>query len=301
MIKNHVLESPAVYKTQDRDSLFQAQFMASEYKKRGGSYNTDKKDQDDSQKNLSKWGEEEWQTKEGSGNAKQDDGTEKRYLPKKAWEQMSEKEKKETDEKKLEESKEGKQFVQNTNKAKESRQKANEEESEEYEDEKQGEKTKADEDGVEEDEEENPEDEYQESDEEGDEEEEEDETQDQGDKEEEPRGEKRSKSNQQSSRKSQKSNSGKGKQSNGTVGSKKQSADAPATQASVDRLPDQGKKVFWKALPGWVDGEVVEIVYEHKDVQGKSVKASEKDPRIVLKSASSGKIAVHKPEAVYFD
>lgn len=57
--------------------------MASEYKKRGGDYSTEKKDQDESQKNLSKWSEEEWQTKEGSGNAKQDDGTEKRYLPKK--------------------------------------------------------------------------------------------------------------------------------------------------------------------------------------------------------------------------
>ena len=64
--------------------------MASEYKKRGGGYNTDKKNQDKSQKNLSKWGKEGWQTKEGSGNAKQDDGTEKRYLPKKAWEGMSE-------------------------------------------------------------------------------------------------------------------------------------------------------------------------------------------------------------------
>lgn len=47
---------------------------------------------------------EEWQTKEGIGHAKQEDGTEKRYLPKKAWEQMSEKEKQETDEKKQEES-----------------------------------------------------------------------------------------------------------------------------------------------------------------------------------------------------
>lgn len=57
--------------------------MASEYKKRGGDYNTDRKDQDESQKNLSKWTDEEWQTKEGSGKAKQEDGTEKRYLPKK--------------------------------------------------------------------------------------------------------------------------------------------------------------------------------------------------------------------------
>lgn len=63
-----------------------------------------KKDQDESQQHLSKWGEEEWQTKDGSANAKQEDGTQKRYLPKKAWERA-------TDEKKQRESKEGKLFV----------------------------------------------------------------------------------------------------------------------------------------------------------------------------------------------
>lgn len=37
--------------------------MAAEYKKRGGGYTTDKKDKDESQQNLTNWGEEEWQTK----------------------------------------------------------------------------------------------------------------------------------------------------------------------------------------------------------------------------------------------
>lgn len=54
------------------------------------------------------------QTKEGSGHAKKADGTEKRYLPKKAWERMSGEEKEATEEKKQEGSKEGKQFVGNT-------------------------------------------------------------------------------------------------------------------------------------------------------------------------------------------
>lgn len=98
--------------------------MASEYKKRGGDYTTEKSQKDESQQNLSNWGDEEWQTKEGSGHAKKEDGTEKRYLPKKAWERMSEMEKDETDRKKQEESKEGKQYVANTGKAKESRKKA---------------------------------------------------------------------------------------------------------------------------------------------------------------------------------
>ena len=107
--------------------------MASEYKKRGGGYTTDKSQQDESQKHLDKWTDEEWQTKEGSGNAKQEDGTEKRYLPKKAWEQTDDKETEETDQKKQEGSKEGNQFVGNTEKAKESRKKANEEEDQELE------------------------------------------------------------------------------------------------------------------------------------------------------------------------
>src|SRR3954451_23396225 len=91
----------------------QAQMMASEYKKRGGGYNTSKEGKDESQKHLDKWTKEEWQTKEGSGTARQDDDSRKRYLPKKAWEGMNEEEKEETEDKKVEGSKEGKQFVGN--------------------------------------------------------------------------------------------------------------------------------------------------------------------------------------------
>jgi hypothetical protein len=259
------------------------------------SYTTDKKDKEDSQKNLDKWTDEDWQTKDGSGNAKQEDGTEKRYLPKKAWEQMSEKEKKETDEKKLAESKEGKQYVSNTEKAKDSRKKANEE------NEEQNNENVADEDGIndeeDEDDEYNEEDRNEENENEG------------GDRrsDEENKAEKQSKkgtkrgrgqASQNGANKSQKTNSGDGQQ---TVGSKHDKAEPPAAQGSNDRLPEKGQKVVWKALPGWVNGELVEIVYEEKDVQGKHVKGTKEDPRLVLKSDSSGKICVHKPDAVYFD
>lgn len=94
---------------------------ASEYKARGGDYTTPKSKQQPSQKNLNKWTEEEWQTKEGSGTAKQADGSRKRYLPRKAWDKLSEEEKQATEDKKLEASKKGKQFVGNTPRAKESR------------------------------------------------------------------------------------------------------------------------------------------------------------------------------------
>ena len=48
----------------------------------------------------------------------QSDGTTKRYLPKKAWASLSKEEREDTDRKKREGSREGKQFVKNTEKAK---------------------------------------------------------------------------------------------------------------------------------------------------------------------------------------
>ncbi|OKL55920.1 hypothetical protein UA08_08828 [Talaromyces atroroseus] len=110
-------------------SARKAQLMASEYKKRGGSYTTDKETgQDESQKHLSQWTDEKWQTKEGDANATRDDGTKKRYLPKKAWENLSEGEKEETEAKKEEGEKRGKQYVGNTEKAKEQRRTASKKE-----------------------------------------------------------------------------------------------------------------------------------------------------------------------------
>ncbi|KAF2157162.1 hypothetical protein K461DRAFT_309326 [Myriangium duriaei CBS 260.36] len=279
-------------------SARKAQMMASEYKKRGGEYNTDKSEQDESQKHLSKWSEEDWQTKEGSGNAKQPDGTQKRYLPKKAWDKMSEEEKRATEEEKQDGSKEGKQHVPNTDKAKESRKEANEEEDEEFEKRKDEEKQdkpgkgkrssprkKAN--GTESKEEKN-------KDEENDE----------------ARGTKRSRNDSASPDKRRRTTSGSKddkpksneKVDSATIGSKHDSAAEPAPQGSNKRLPKKGQKVHWKSLPGWVEGEVLEIVKEKKSVEGKEVKATKEEPRIVLRShAKSGKVAVHKPEAVYFE
>ena len=48
----------------------------------------------------------------------QSDGTTKRYLPKKAWASLSKEEREDTDRKKRAGSREGKQFVGNTEKAK---------------------------------------------------------------------------------------------------------------------------------------------------------------------------------------
>jgi len=70
--------------------------------------------------------------------------------------------------------------------------------------------------------------------------------------------------------------------------------------SGIDRLPEEGQKVHWRAASGWCEGTVLEILYEEKEVAGRKAKASQNDPRIVLKSAKSGKSAVHKPGAVYF-
>jgi len=91
-------------------SARKSHLLTQEYEKRGGGYKGEK---GQSQKNLEQWTEEEWQTKEGDADARQDDGETKRYLPKKVWENMSEEEKEETEQKKREGSKKGQQYVSN--------------------------------------------------------------------------------------------------------------------------------------------------------------------------------------------
>jgi hypothetical protein len=122
----------------------------------------------------------------------------------------------------------------------------------------------------------------------------------------EPRGTKRENEDEHDTapNKKQKESTGEsetnGAEAEGKVGSKHDDPRDPETQGSADRLPGVGQQVEWKALPGFVDGEVVEILREEKEVDGNNVKASEDDPRLVLKSNKSGKICVHKPEALYF-
>ena len=323
----------------------QAQMMAKEYKNRGGGYTTDQDQKDESQKHLDNWTEEEWQTKEGSGSAKKEDGTEKRYLPKKAWENMTEQEKEETDQKKQGESSEGKQYVSNTDKAKESRKQAAE-----HSDEKNGssKSNKAQTNGQKQSQnnapkkqrsnpkegEKNDDDNGNQADKNGTDPEGEEDYVDDGeaaidldgneaiedepgaedddtdeDQENDPKAGDKRKGGQQSpsnaSSKKQKGNSGNSKNTSntgdGTVGSKHMKDEAPAQQGSADRLPKEGQDAHWKALPGFVDGRVVEVLTEGKKVDGKDVKASDQDPKIVLKSNSSGKICVHKPEACFYD
>ena len=101
-------------------SARKSQLLTQEYEKRGGGY---KGEQDESQKNLQQWTEEEWQTQDGGAQARGDEET-ARYLPKKAWENMSEEEKQETEQKKREGSRQSQQYVENTQEAKQAREQA---------------------------------------------------------------------------------------------------------------------------------------------------------------------------------
>ncbi|KAL5522722.1 hypothetical protein ACEPAG_8740 [Sanghuangporus baumii] len=297
-------------------SARKAQMMASEYKKqmherREEPYTTDKSEQSEGQKHLNDWTKEEWQTSEGKGNAKQADGTEQRYLPKKAWESMTEEEKEATNKAKLEGSARGEQYVSNTSEAQKARKDAKddgataidgedadgdvheqtdgEHETEENVSPKRGSKHKRDE---KDDTDEGDADEETTANEKGEEEAAQSQPpakQAKGDD-----GEKRttqSKSKDEDEDESAKAD----EETDGKKGDEEHGEPASAT-----RLPKEGQHVFWRATPGWVEGTVVEICHSEKEVDGKHVKASQDDPRIVLKSAKSGKTAVHKPEAVYF-
>ncbi|MCV7170995.1 hypothetical protein O6P37_17420 [Mycobacterium sp. CPCC 205372] len=96
-------------------SARKSQLLTQEYERQGGGYRGPK---DDRQKSLEQWGKEDWQTKDGGARARGNRGETKRYLPKKAWDQLSEAEKKATDSKKRSASASGRQHVPNTKAAK---------------------------------------------------------------------------------------------------------------------------------------------------------------------------------------
>ena len=95
-------------------SARKSQLLSHEYEKEGGGYKEDKKT--DSQKSLSEWTDQDWKTSDGKP-ADREGGT-TRYLPKEAWDKLSDSEKKATNAKKVAGSKAGKQNVPNTAKAK---------------------------------------------------------------------------------------------------------------------------------------------------------------------------------------
>ena len=102
-------------------SARKAQMVAHEYVAEGGGYT---KPRNEAQESLKEWGDEHWHTADDKPAIREDGkGGEEthRYLPDKAWQELSPAEKKATDEKKVRGSRKGKQFVANTKEAKEAR------------------------------------------------------------------------------------------------------------------------------------------------------------------------------------
>lgn len=101
-------------------SARKAQLLTHEYEKAGGEYNHETRTE--SQEHLEKWTEQDWRTADGKPADKGDKTA--RYLPAEAWEKLTPAQRKETNAKKLTESKAGKQKSANTKKAKEARKSA---------------------------------------------------------------------------------------------------------------------------------------------------------------------------------
>lgn len=100
-------------------SARKAQLVTNEYKAEGGGF---KHGRNDAQNSLKKWGDEKWHTSDGKKATR--GRTTHRYLPDKAWKELSPGERKSTDRKKVSASRRGKQFVKNTPAAAKARKRA---------------------------------------------------------------------------------------------------------------------------------------------------------------------------------
>lgn len=93
-------------------SARKAQLLAIEYRRAGGGYRGSKKK---GQRSLDKWTSEEWTTSDGKPAIRKGGTT--RYLPKKAWAKLTPAQRQATNRKKREGSRQGRQFIANTERA----------------------------------------------------------------------------------------------------------------------------------------------------------------------------------------
>jgi hypothetical protein len=101
-VKNKVMKMETAGTKSGQWSARKAQMAVALYKEKGGGYNQKK----DSHNSLTKWSDQHWQTKSG----KPSHLTGERYLPKKAIENLSDKEYRKTSKLKKSSMKKGKQF-----------------------------------------------------------------------------------------------------------------------------------------------------------------------------------------------
>lgn len=60
----------------------------------------------------------------------------------------------------------------------------------------------------------------------------------------------------------------------------------------------RGDHVTWSTSQGKTEGTVVKKVTQDTQIEGHHAKASPEAPQFVVKSEKTGKMAVHKPEAL---
>jgi hypothetical protein len=68
------------------------------------------------------------------------------------------------------------------------------------------------------------------------------------------------------------------------------------TEISMTAIPKKGGKVVWDTAQGETHGTVEKVVTSTTKVKSHVAKATKESPQILVKSAKSGKEAVHKPE-----
>ncbi len=64
----------------------------------------------------------------------------------------------------------------------------------------------------------------------------------------------------------------------------------------MTKLPKTGDTVKWGTAGGETEGKVEKVVTSTTKVKGHTAKATKEEPQVLVKSAKSGKEAVHKPE-----
>jgi hypothetical protein len=65
----------------------------------------------------------------------------------------------------------------------------------------------------------------------------------------------------------------------------------------ADKL-DKGDKVTWNTPRGETHGTVVKVVTSTTKVQGHVARATRRSPEVLVKSDTTGKQAVHKPDSL---
>jgi hypothetical protein len=63
-------------------------------------------------------------------------------------------------------------------------------------------------------------------------------------------------------------------------------------------MPKQGDKVRSQTSQGETTGTVEKVVTSTTKVRGHTAKATPEKPEVMVRSSKSGKIAVHRPEAL---